>query len=191
MLIAVEQALKARLEETAAALNLNQVKIDQYGGQLDTELLDEVIQSCPGAWLVFTGMKPGRRMSRDTEMKFSFGVIVGATSLEGDMSRQGGRGGLVVGAYELIDFAGKALDRFQPEGLLTAPLECVGVQNLFNARVGRNHLAVYGVNFEGALLWDHDFPNDLDDFEIIEHGSKPSYGDGDPVNTTIPQKDEE
>lgn len=185
MLKEIETGMKSRLEETVTAKGLR-VKVGSYGGQLDDRLIEELAQNCPAMWAVFTGMRRRRKLTRGAEYDTNFSVLVAANSLEGESARRGGRGGRIIGAYDLCDLAAAGLHGFRVDPMTTA-MEPMGVTNLFNARTSRHFLAVYGVDFAARVLWDRDVPADLDDLETIHSESTPP-GDGDAVETEIPQK---
>ncbi len=175
--LAIIDRLKTAVMESGLA-----TKVDSYGGQLDDEMLAAAAQAAPIIWAVFAGMKKKRKVSRTaTEFEGTFVIISAAKSLNQVGSRQGGRGGKIVGAYQLIQFAVNTLEGFCPEPLNQA-LEPDTVSNLFNARVSSEHLAIYSTAFKCRFLWNRSEDSDMHDFETISHSTRPASGTDDTPN---------
>lgn len=188
MLKEIEAGMETRLEEVVA-IKAPGIKVGSHGGPLDDRVIVELARNRPAMWVVFTGLRRHQRLTRGAEHETSFRVLVTANGLEGETARRGGRGGAIIGAYDLCDLAAAALHGFRVDPMIT-PMEPVGVSNLLTARTSRNLLAVYGVDFTARVLWDRDVPLDLEDFETIHHESAPP-GDGPAIETDLPQKPED
>ncbi|NVJ90875.1 MAG: DUF1834 family protein [Methylocystaceae bacterium] len=176
MIDQIEVGIQTRLNDLAKA-NAFKIKCETYGGELDDNLLEELTQKAPGFWVVFTGGKPVRKISRGKyEWQVNFVVIAAAKSMHQEHSRQGGREGLILGAYNLILFAHSGLEGFLPDGCSQA-LEPKQITNLFNARIESEYLAIYSVTFSCRFIWERVPDATLDDLESIFHSSKPYVGE--------------
>jgi len=174
MINQIEAAIVARLNDVAKS-NAFKVKAESYGGELDDTLLKDAAQSAPAFWIAFAGAKKGRKVAHDKhEWQANFVVISAAKSMHQEQVRQGGRGGLVLGAYEMIHFAISALEGFMPEGSSQA-LVPHQVTNLFNAKIEREYLAIYSVTFSCKFPLERVSDTALDDLESLFHSSKPHH----------------
>jgi len=175
MIDQIEAGIQTRLNDLAKS-NAFKVKCETYGGELDDNLLVDAVQKAPAFWIAFAGAKQTRSIARKgQEWQANFVVISAAKSMHQDQSRLGGRGGKVLGAYELILFAIASLEGFSPADGCTA-LDPKQVTNLFNARVEREYLAIYSVTFSCRFIWERVPDATLDDLESIFHSSKPYVG---------------
>ncbi|SOC28208.1 phage protein Gp37 [Thalassospira xiamenensis] len=191
MIATLEQALKDRLIEYRDAKGLK-IVVDTYSGQLDEDLLRELAGKAPAIYVTFSGMSPARKMRSGVHsFEASFVLIVAGKSANDEHARGGGRGGKIVGAFEMIDFSFFATCDLDHE-LLDRAFEPQRVTNLFNAKVGREYLAVYGLALTCRLSVSADWGiAELDDLETIHHTAAIG-GEGSPVmETDLPQTEEE
>ncbi len=190
---ALEAAVKSELQAAVTAKGLK-LKVDAYGGQLDENKIEEIAQSCPAMWVVFTGATVKRPLPVGAEFDVTISVLSGTTSLDDDMARQGGRGGRHIGAYTLIQFVYSVLDGFMGDDgegnkILSQPLKATSINNLFNAKIRRDYLAVYGLPFKGRMVLTPDEPADMDEFEEIKLSTTPSPATGDGSDTPNTETD--
>lgn len=191
MIADLEQALKARLTDERDAKGLK-FHVDTYSGQLDDDLLRELAQKAPSIYVTFSGMSKARQMRNGAHsFEATFVLIVAGKSTNDEHARGGGRGGKIVGAFELIDFSFFATCDLDHE-LLDRKFEPQRVTNLFSAKVGREYLAVYGLALTCKLTVTADWDvSELDDFETIHHTAAIGGEDSPLMETDLPQTEEE
>jgi len=188
MIDQIEAGIQTRLNDLAKS-NAFKVKCETYGGELDDNLLVDAAQKAPAFWIAFAGAKQTRTIARKgQEWQANFVIISAAKSMKQDQARQGGRGGKVLGAYELILFAIAALEGYLPDGCSQA-LDPKQVTNLFNAKIEREYLAIYSVTFSCRFIWERVPDATLEDLESIFHSSKPYVGG--PASDETPTVDSE
>lgn len=191
MISALEKALRDRLETVRKDKGLR-VAIETYGGQLDEDLLAEIAQKAPAIYVTFAGMTPtNRRVRGQNAFDTSFALIVAGKSARAEMARGGGRGGVIVGAFELIDFTLFALAGFRPDGV-DMPLEPGRVSNLFSAKVGREYLAVYAFAWTTRFTATGTFDVEaLDDLANIHLTSAVGGPDTPVLEADLPQQEDD
>ncbi|HBS22704.1 MULTISPECIES: phage protein Gp37 [Thalassospira] len=168
------------------------VTIDTYGGQLDEDLLREIAQKAPAIYVTFSGMtKAARQTARGRVFDGTFVLIAASKAVNDEHARGGGRGGRITGAFDLLDFALFATSGLDHE-TLDRSFEAERITNLFNAKVGREYLAVYALALSCRFTITPDWGiADLDDLETIHHTSALG-GEGTPImETDLPQTEEE
>lgn len=189
MLSEIENAILTKLTESATEVRLK-AKVDSYGGQIDDAALDDLAQGGPQVWAVVTGANRRRERHDGSEYAVNFSIICSAGSTEDGAARHGSRGGLIVGAYDLVRYVTTALNGFKAKDLFLQPLEHSSVTNLFSAKVNRAHLAIYSVQFSARVHWKQEDLSDLDDLETIQHATTPNLSDAaDPIDIDLPQKE--
>lgn len=198
MIDQLEQSIIERLKFVANNNNIK-VKIDGHGGQLSNLFVTEAAQNAPAVWMIFDGMEKLRKLGREAdEYEARFTAVVAAKSVNRVSARQGGRNGLVLGAYQLIRFVITTLNGFIPD-TASRPLETTEVKNLFTDRsdpnITQENLAIYSTTASCRFVWTREADPTLEDLELIFHTPIPDLDDpntdqGTAMETSLPQKED-
>ena len=198
MIDQLEQAIIDRLKQVAQNNNIR-VSVDSHGGQLSSAFVTEAAQKAPAVWMVFDGMEKLRKLGREgDEYEARFTALVASSSVNRVAARQGGRNGLILGAYQLIRFVIATLNGFSPVQA-SRPLETTEVKNLFSDRsdpdIARENLAIYSTAVSCRFVWAREADPSIEDLELIFHASTPDLDIPDQDGTTametnLPQKED-
>lgn len=138
-----------------------------YGGELDSDGLDQVVRSYPAVWVVFGGApKPKKKAANKYEFTGKFITMVANRNLRDEAATRKGSQ-LRVGTYTMIDHL-MALLMDQKLGLDITPLRIGDIRTLFNTQVRNKAMSVFAIEWE--TTWTQCKPESADLKDLLAVG---------------------
>lgn len=153
MIGAIENAIVSRIAAASqsGALGYQLRTVKSYAGDLEPDLLAEVIRQFPAVWVLYAGEAAPREIMADTAWRYAprFSVYVGARNLRNEAASRQGAAGTEIGSYQILEDVRRLLAGHRL-GLPIGPLVPGAVRSALQSR----DISIYGLSVE--TLFDED-----------------------------------
>lgn len=158
VLTTVEDNLLAKIK----ALFGNKLKVvDSLPGDLDENLIKQMLIQAPGVYLAFTG-GPRRRTEYESSIDGRWVVFAITGHASGEKARRRGDK-VMIGAYQIISLIAASLDGYVVDEVGT--MDLVKVDPIFNGTLNGMGCTIYGAIFSLPMTFTPELdPAALDDF---------------------------
>lgn len=150
------QAVEDDLIATIKALLGNRIRtVDSLPGDWDADMLRRLLRLCPAVLIVFAGGAPAAPGGSLAYLNANWVVYAVTANASGEAARRRGDA-QQIGAYDILQLVVPKLHGHLVAGV--GSLNFVRVENLFNASVEKQGLAVYAATFQLGMS----LPADID-----------------------------